>query len=132
MATVNRNKIRGLYSSKFSQILQYMVNYDGLVPLICPMVISAKLIVNRIGGAMSIKGIKRIVYIGLITFFAQYNNLVNAQVSLSCGVKPIAKLGCSIGQCVNGQWQQICGGNTSSLKCGLKPLPKLGCRIGQC
>jgi hypothetical protein len=55
---------------------------------------------------------------------------VSAQ-NLTCGLKPLPKLGCRIGRCVNGKWEQVCDQNPG-LSCGLKPLPKLGCRIGRC
>lgn len=51
--------------------------------------------------------------------------------SLSCGLKPLPKLGCRIGRCVDGIWEQVCDANPG-LSCGLKPLPKLGCQIGRC
>lgn len=55
---------------------------------------------------------------------------VQAQ-NLNCGLKPLPKLGCRIGRCVNGEWEQVCDSNPG-LSCGLKPLPALGCRIGRC
>lgn len=51
--------------------------------------------------------------------------------SLTCGLKPIPALGCRIGRCVNGAWEQICD-SSPALSCGLKPIPELGCRIGRC
>ena len=51
--------------------------------------------------------------------------------SLTCGLKPLPELGCRIGRCVNGAWEQVCD-SSPSLSCGLKPLPDLGCRIGRC
>jgi hypothetical protein len=51
--------------------------------------------------------------------------------SLSCGLRPLPKLGCRIGRCVDGAWEQICD-RSPELSCGLRPLPKLGCRIGRC
>jgi hypothetical protein len=57
----------------------------------------------------------------------------------TCGIKPIPNIGCTIGQCVNGNWQQVCSktdfsGNqqATSLRCGIKPIPKIGCTVGQC
>jgi len=55
---------------------------------------------------------------------------VAAAQSASCGLKPLPELGCRIGRCVNGAWEQICDANPA-LSCGLKPLPELGCRIGR-
>ena len=82
--------------------------------------------------------------------------------SLQCGIRPIPKIGCTIGRCVNGVWEQDCSRSvgtcgikpipdigctvgrcvngkweqicnaTPTLKCGLKPLPQIGCRVGQC
>lgn len=93
------------------------------------------------------------------------SNVVYSQTSggfLQCGIKPIPKIGCSIGRCVNGVWEQDCSRSvgtcgikpipdigctvgrcvngkweqicnaTPTLKCGLKPLPQIGCRVGQC
>jgi hypothetical protein len=51
--------------------------------------------------------------------------------SLTCGSKPIPEIGCRIGRCVNGAWEQICDSNPG-LSCGLKPIPEIGCRIGRC
>jgi hypothetical protein len=51
--------------------------------------------------------------------------------NLTCGLKPIPALGCRIGRCVNGAWEQICDRNPA-LSCGLKPIPEIGCRIGRC
>jgi hypothetical protein len=51
--------------------------------------------------------------------------------SMTCGLKPLPQLGCRIGRCVNGAWEQICDSNRG-MSCGLKPLPQLGCRIGRC
>ena len=55
---------------------------------------------------------------------------VGAQ-NLACGLKPIPAIGCRIGRCVNGAWEQICDRNPG-LSCGLKPIPEIGCRIGRC
>jgi hypothetical protein len=46
-------------------------------------------------------------------------------------LKPLPQIGCRVGRCVNGAWEQICDQNPS-MSCGLKPLPNLGCRIGRC
>ena len=54
-----------------------------------------------------------------------------ADGTLKCGIKPIPNVGCRIGQCVNGQWEQICD-TSPVLKCGLKPIPDVGCKIGRC
>lgn len=51
--------------------------------------------------------------------------------SLVCWLKPLPELGCRIGRCVDGVWEQICD-RSPGLSCGLKPLPRLGCRIGRC
>lgn len=51
--------------------------------------------------------------------------------SASCGLKPLPELGCRIGRCVNGAWEQICDSNPV-LSCGIRPTPSLGCRIGRC
>lgn len=50
---------------------------------------------------------------------------------INCSVKPLPQPGCTIGSCVNGQWQQNCSGN-ALLSCGPKPLPQPGCSIGEC
>lgn len=31
----------------------------------------------------------------------------------NCGFKPYAQLGCKIGRCVNGKWEQVCGSSES-------------------
>ena len=51
--------------------------------------------------------------------------------NLSCGIKPIPNIGCRIGRCVNGAWEQICDSNPG-LSCGIKPIPRIGCRVGRC
>jgi hypothetical protein len=51
--------------------------------------------------------------------------------SLTCGLKPLPSLGCRIGRCVNGAWEQICD-QSPAVSCGLQPLPAVGCRIGRC
>lgn len=60
-----------------------------------------------------------------------YPNFSYAEGYLNCGVPPVPQIGCRIGQCVNGQWQQICDSNPS-ISCGIPPVPEVGCRIGQC
>lgn len=32
----------------------------------------------------------------------------NANIAYSCGLKPLPRVGCVIGDCVNGVWQQVC------------------------
>ena len=51
--------------------------------------------------------------------------------SLTCGIKPIPNIGCRIGRCINGQWEQICDQNPG-LSCGIRPIPDVGCKIGRC
>ena len=51
--------------------------------------------------------------------------------SLTCGLKPIPDVGCRIGRCVNGAWEQVCD-QSPALVCGIKPIPNVGCRIGRC
>ena len=41
--------------------------------------------------------------------------------NLTCGLKPIPEIGCRIGRCVNGAWEQICDRNPG-LSCGIKPI----------
>lgn len=55
---------------------------------------------------------------------------VDAQ-NLTCGIKPIPALGCRIGRCVDGVWEQVCDQNPG-LSCGIKPIPAVGCRTGRC
>lgn len=47
-----------------------------------------------------------------------------------CGVKPIPAVGHRIGNCVNGNWEQI--STASSLHCGIKPIPSNGYKVGNC
>ncbi len=54
-----------------------------------------------------------------------------AQGNLTCGLRPLPSIGCRIGRCVNGQWEEICS-QAPALTCGLRPLPNVGCRIGRC
>lgn len=54
-----------------------------------------------------------------------------AQGALACGIRPLPEIGCRIGRCVDGHWEQICDRNPS-LTCGIKPIPNVGCRIGRC
>ena len=51
--------------------------------------------------------------------------------SYSCGIKPFPEIGCRIGRCVDGAWEQICD-SAPTLSCGIKPIPEVGCRIGRC
>ncbi len=51
--------------------------------------------------------------------------------SNNCGEKPIPKIECRIGNCVNGQWQEICEPPPAPT-CEMMPLPNFGCRIGRC
>ncbi|MDH5198473.1 MAG: hypothetical protein OEY20_14620 [Gemmatimonadota bacterium] len=51
--------------------------------------------------------------------------------SLTCGIEPIPDVGCRIGRCVDGAWEQVCDQNPG-LSCGIKPIPSVGCRIGRC
>lgn len=50
---------------------------------------------------------------------------------ISCGLKPIPEIGCLIGRCVNGAWEQVCY-SSPAFACGLKPIPQIGCAIGRC
>lgn len=49
----------------------------------------------------------------------------------TCGIKPIPHIGCKVGQCVGGKWEQVCN-QFPTLTCGIKPTPHIGCKIGQC
>ena len=51
--------------------------------------------------------------------------------TLKCGIKLIPEVGCRIGQCVNGQWKQVCD-ISPTLSCGIKTIPDVGCKIGRC
>ncbi|MCO4792586.1 MAG: hypothetical protein KC493_02650 [Bacteriovoracaceae bacterium] len=42
-----------------------------------------------------------------------------------CGPKPLANVGCEVGECVSGSWEMKCD-------CGLKPIPTRGCKIKEC
>ena len=54
-----------------------------------------------------------------------------ADGKLKCGIKPIPDIGCKIGRCVNGAWEQVCD-RSSGVTCGIKPIPNVGCKIGRC
>jgi hypothetical protein len=54
-----------------------------------------------------------------------------ADGTIKCGIKPIPEVGCRIGQCVNGQWEQVCD-VSPTISCGIKPIPEIGCKIGRC
>jgi len=57
---------------------------------------------------------------------------VNATAqNLTCGLKPIPIIGCRIGRCVDGAWEQMCD-QSPGLSCGIKPIANVGCRIGRC
>lgn len=45
---------------------------------------------------------------------------------LPCGIKPVPSLGCTIGQCINGQWQEVCNKNPF-ISCGPQPAQIDGC-----
>lgn len=55
----------------------------------------------------------------------------SANETFRCGIKPIPNIGCSIGRCIDGEWEQICD-SLPMLSCGIKPIPNVGCNIGQC
>ena len=57
--------------------------------------------------------------------------LVVAYGEMNCGIRPIANIGCRIGRCVDGAWEQVCDSNPG-ISCGIKPIPNIGCRIGRC
>ena len=48
-----------------------------------------------------------------------------------CGWKPFPKMGCKIGRCVNGRWEQLCDQN-AVMTCGIKPVPEIGCEVTEC
>ena len=54
-----------------------------------------------------------------------------ANANLNCGIKPIPNIGCRVGRCVDGYWEQICD-SSPTLSCGIKPIPRIGCQIGRC
>jgi hypothetical protein len=60
-----------------------------------------------------------------------YNTGISPQYYASCGIRPIPNIGCRIGRCVDGHWEQICD-SSPALSCGMKPNPNIGCRIGRC
>ena len=49
----------------------------------------------------------------------------------NCGLKPVPKTGCHIGDCVGGKWEQVCDEDPTNA-CGAKPVPKHDCKIGKC
>ena len=51
-----------------------------------------------------------------------------ADGTLKCGIKPIPEIGCRIGRCVDGMWEQICD-TSPTISCGIKPIPDVGCSI---
>ena len=56
-----------------------------------------------------------------------------AEANLTCGIKPIPDVGCKIGRCVDGYWEQVCDQyGSGSMTCGIKPIPNIGCKIGRC
>ncbi len=57
-----------------------------------------------------------------------YAQPVSQSFAYSCGIKPIPNIGCRIGRCIDGDWEQIC----NNMTCGIKPIPNIGCRIGRC
>ena len=73
----------------------------------------------------------RTLGLAIITLILLLPTGSSADGTLKCGIKPIPDIGCRIGSCVNGEWEQICD-SAPSLSCGIKPIPDVGCRIGQC
>lgn len=55
----------------------------------------------------------------------------SGSATLACGIKPIPDIGCRIGRCVDGAWEQVCD-SAPMLTCGIRPIPDIGCRIGRC
>jgi len=70
----------------------------------------------------------RIYTLVLIVFILLIPSVSYADGTLKCGIKPVPKVGCKIGRCVNGTWEQICD-TSPILNCGIKPIPEVGCRI---
>ena len=83
--------------------------------------------VNILGGRLVTY--KSFIVIFLPLFFLAQNTLANG--TLNCGLKPLAKIGCTVGRCIDERWEQVCN-SAPTLSCGLKPLAKLGCRIVRC
>jgi len=73
----------------------------------------------------------RIYGLALLAIIFLIPSVSSADGTLKCGIKPIPKVGCRIGRCVDGMWEQICD-TSPILNCGIKPIPDIGCRIGQC
>ena len=71
-----------------------------------------------------------ILYSLILLVVAFLPNVGSGQNS-TCGLKPFPKLGCSVGRCVDGTWEQVCD-KSPEMSCGFKPFPKVGCRIGRC
>ena len=57
--------------------------------------------------------------------------VIEGSANLTCGLKPVPDVGCRIGRCVNGKWEQVCD-SAPTLSCGVQPVPDVGCRIGRC
>ena len=73
-------------------------------------------------------------HLGMIGFFlCSYlaNSRAHAHGNLTCGLQPLPDIGCHIGRCVDGAWQQVCN-SAPTLTCGIRPIPDVGCRVGRC
>ena len=62
---------------------------------------------------------------------APYYPQCDSNSTMSCGIPPIPNIGCRVGECIDGHWEQICNSNPT-LSCGIPPIPNMGCRIGEC
>jgi hypothetical protein len=67
----------------------------------------------------------------LLALVTSVYSVTGLAASISCGIKPIPRVGCKVGSCVDGRWQQQCD-SRSGLACGLKPLPRPGCEVARC
>jgi hypothetical protein len=67
----------------------------------------------------------------VLTFILLLPTVSYADGALKCGIKPIPNIGCKIGRCVDGVWEQVCD-TSPTISCGLKPIPEIGCKIGRC
>jgi hypothetical protein len=73
----------------------------------------------------------RILGLALLALIFLLPSGASADGTLKCGIKPIPNIGCKIGRCVDGVWEQVCD-ISPTIKCGIKPIPEIGCKIGRC
>lgn len=94
--------------SAFKRIMSPLRGWDGLLYACSSLRFSRSIwwsyVVRRIYQGISMP---RVSYVFIIIFVL----LPAYSYAQNCGFKPNPQFGCKIGRCVNGKWEQVCGGS---------------------